>query len=585
MQAQLQEKDKTIQEKDKTIQEKDKTIQEKDKTIQEKDKETQVQLQEKDKKLAKMNIAGLLELKDSTAFQLVSRGTNSSHVHTTHNNASYKEATFLLMDVPTGKQGLTDKKEDPWTGLATKFESKSSSLLSVPDGKEGLQYANEADLQTYIHEAVLDAIYICNQLIAEAAPNGRNVQKLQHRREGSLLSHNKPDHTIIFESISGIDILTIEDKKPCAGISKKPKVLGQVFDFLMALARFGHPNPFGILTTFEQTWVCWVHEDSSGIATLTDRLEFDSVVSLVEGLPESNGKPPQETTPPSAKPCSPKQTSTVKKAWTDATRNVYVSKQVYKAHELVPVLCNAIFCGMQNIHWTQKTMSLSNDIHCEGCFLQLMPDGYKWVQGTLPFSGKPNMRDKKSLNRRTRSLFVANREGKNEYTVVELLGVGETSRALRAVTTDGDECVIKMYIRKFEDNVPLSDKKFVKNASASVAREVSNYHKIYPELKPYVWQTKLNMFHCVILPYFIPVENRKESLEGIADVLNSKFKDAKLCFAESDMRWRHVGMFQDNVYLFDLADLKELGGSKFSDFKGYDRHIDVLEKKLNGSSK
>jgi hypothetical protein len=163
--------------------------------------------------------------------------------------------------------------------------------------------------------------------------------------------------------------------------------------------------------------------------------------------------------------------------------------------------------------------------------------------------------------------------------VVELLGVGETSRALRAVAANGDECVIKMYIRKFEDNVPLRDKRF-----EAVAREVSNYHKIYPTLKRYVWATKLNGFHCVVLPYFKPVdfENRQESLESIEVVLNSKFKDAKLCFAESDMRWRHVGTFQDNVYLFDLADLKELGGSKFSDFK---HHIDVLRLKWHGSSK
>jgi hypothetical protein len=116
------------------------------------------------------------------------------------------------------------------------------------------------------------------------------------------------------------------------------------------LATFGHPNPFGILTTFDQTWICWVRPEDAGIAASVDRFQYESVANLVKGLPESDGKPPDQTTPPSAKASPPEQTSKEMEELKAVNRIVFVSQQVYKAHQLVPVICNAIFCGIQNIH-------------------------------------------------------------------------------------------------------------------------------------------------------------------------------------------------------------------------------------------
>jgi hypothetical protein len=161
--------------------------------------------------------------------------------------------------------------------------------------------------------------------------------------------------------------------------------------------------------------------------------------------------------------------------------------------------------------------------------------------------------------------------------VVELLGVGETSRALLAATEKGDECVIRMYIGKFVGNVPLSHKDFKKAGKKSVAREVRHYHKIYPGLKKIVWQTELNGFHCVIQPYFKQGVIAKESLVRIREVLNDKFRLANLCFAKDDMRWRHVGTFQNNLFVFDQAELLP-PEVEFDDY--IDRHISALDVKV-----
>jgi hypothetical protein len=93
-----------------------------------------------------------------------------------------------------------------------------------------------------------------------------------------------------------------------------------------------------------------------------------------------------------------------------------------------------------------------------------------------------------------------------------------------------------------------------------VTREVRNYHKLYPELKKNVWPQPLNGFQCVIMPYFAPIaiEDRPRSLIAIKDIILPKFAEKKLKFKQTDQRWRHVGKFDDTVYLFDLADLVDV---------------------------
>ena len=103
-----------------------------------------------------------------------------------------------------------------------------------------------------------------------------------------------------------------------------------------------------------------------------------------------------------------------------------------------------------------------------------------------------------------------------------------------------------------------SPKEFKSEAKAAVDREVIAYHQLYPELRNFIWTQVLNGYHCVILPYFspIPKEERLNSIKSIKDILKTRFEPGNYRFDESDMRWRHVGKFDGQVYLYDLAELK-----------------------------
>ena len=126
-----------------------------------------------------------------------------------------------------------------------------------------------------------------------------------------------------------------------------------------------------------------------------------------------------------------------------------------------------------------------------------------------------------------------------KLNVFELAGVGTTSRALRALSNDGKECIIKMYVQKYIDGgKQISEIDFKSTAKSSVEREVSTYHELYPELRNFIWTQVLNGYHCVILPYFLPIPKEEwlNSIESIKDILK-KFKVGNYRFVESDMRW------------------------------------------------
>jgi hypothetical protein len=87
--------------------------------------------------------------------------------------------------------------------------------------------------------------------------------------------------------------------------------------------------------------------------------------------------------------------------------------------------------------------------------------------------------------------------------------------------------------------------------------------------------------HCVVMPFFKPVEKakREETLKDIETVLKGPFLTYNLKYREDDFRWRHVGSFQDtegeeHCVLYDLADLENSENSEERGDSFFDRLIE-----------
>ncbi len=87
--------------------------------------------------------------------------------------------------------------------------------------------------------------------------------------------------------------------------------------------------------------------------------------------------------------------------------------QLYEPHQLVHILCNAIFCGLQNVTGLREAVQLkvgSRDV------LTLRKDKYKWQTAAIDITAG-----------------ACSLDGNNvppELNVFELAGVGTISRAL-----------------------------------------------------------------------------------------------------------------------------------------------------------
>ncbi|CAB9497466.1 expressed unknown protein [Seminavis robusta] len=171
------------------------------------------------------------------------------------------------------------------------------------------------------------------------------------------------------------------------------------------------------------------------------------------------------------------------------------------------------------------------------------------------------------------------KEKQEEFLIVQLLGVGGTSRVWQAVVMDGSSnrqaaffCAIKYWIKVYnkENHETLSSMDAEKESQVAAKKEVTFYRQIYSnqdgvDLSEYVGKVKLNYCWCVILPFFKPIQKpqRQEALQKIEQLLRKQFyrydettkKHVSYQFGESDRRWRHVGLWGEKVVLFDLADL------------------------------
>jgi hypothetical protein len=93
------------------------------------------------------------------------------------------------------------------------LSSKSSNFFAGLADKESLNYGNAADIQGCVAGAIIDTFFIGNKIIEPHFSRGGEEVRLVACREYSLLSENRPDHTVVYDKISGFEVLVIEDKE------------------------------------------------------------------------------------------------------------------------------------------------------------------------------------------------------------------------------------------------------------------------------------------------------------------------------------------------------------------------------------
>ena len=130
----------------------------------------------------------------------------------------------------------------------------SKMVWEMYEGKGGLDYVTEHDIQLFVEAVIIDAISAVGLTGMLGCFNELSVSGL------------RPDIWVVKQR-DGKPVGVVEVKKPGPAIMEEPKLHGQIYDYMMRLQSFfGLRHVFGIATTYESWRVYWLAGDSEGAA-------------------------------------------------------------------------------------------------------------------------------------------------------------------------------------------------------------------------------------------------------------------------------------------------------------------------------
>lgn len=491
----------------------------------------------------------LLNLEESQ-FQLDRRGTDNSHVNGPHENTDATEKEFKILRIERDMVPL-----DSTSKIVLRLIEQDCRL---PLTFKRLPYWTEADIATLVNEVLHDAIAILGHL-------GVDIGDLAVTQERSLFS-GRPDIMVVRSSTHQLPLLIAEAKKPLVGggLCNKVKPLSQAFDYSESLRACGHPLPFVVLTSLEESCVCWNSENSEN----SEPMDLYAQGSSATNCPPTPQKEKASSTSTTATPPMLRSLQTIScdeedLGFVPATERVLSRSKVFKAYQLVHVLYTALRRVTHPPHATDKTidrLKLGHTYHFPKV-LRFISDKKSYTWGSLTarvgstISSRASPKTKQPIDKADE---VA-------YYLIGRLGRGATSNVWHALDSNNNEVVIKMYVKTTnKDGHKFDDKGFDEEARRATEKEAELLTSFYRFLEGKVHCVKLAGFHCVVMPFFEPVkkEERKKALVAVEEVLRTVFvKDTnRYKYDDDDVRWRHVGTYVDHSQkthhiLYDLADL------------------------------
>jgi hypothetical protein len=374
-------------------------------------------------------------------------------------------------------------------------------------------FSTEADISSLISHALTDASVLAGKV------TGINFET---RHETSLFAQ-RPDHLVVYDASSRLPLLSVEDKKPWgshAGVKGLETVVGQIYDYATAMRAFGNAAPFVVLTCFTKSFLFWLDDNHANSLANNEicRDEKSFEKSRKENLDRRNDK--KTPSPPELKSVPENSATQIvvgstenttghgtfsTSAGDDARKLNYSQQNGFDYKSLVPLLYTAILCAVKINPLPErfnrlKITQLSKGVHFDGGALKLKQDKHDYEWGRLNTTV-----GEKILEHISSSRF--NSAGESCFYAVSIVGVGSTSKVFLALDQNGEPWVIKMYVKRKDDETGLylSLKDFQQKAQEKTHEEVKNLLAFYPFLKGKVKQQMVIGNHSVIMPFFKPL--------------------------------------------------------------------------------
>ena len=378
---------------------------------------------------------------------------------------------------------------------------------------------------------------------------------------------SRPDIFVI-RGKGNVGLIAIEIKQSIGETKLRNfcKVIGHAYDHAMGMKAFNVGTDIVLVTSFEESFL--------GSLTKADLMQdADNVVETSSDSTQGNPDGPGVQDDPIRGISSPNQGTTSRNMShrranpnaengtfkTDGiSRRLHVSKNDFKAHELVKLIYTAITIEEKSYSKFEKKiykLEHGETYHFPRA-LGVVHDSDIWQWGDVEaIIGEVIYHHR----RRPRRVSVGHENAKlvKTYYIVGCLGQGSTSNVIQAINGFGNLVAIKVFVDKTDGGGKiLKTNEFRDKAKKKCDEEKKALLACYDFLKESVHVIKFCGLYAVVMPIFepIPKDDRNAKLKDVKEVLLKMKKKGKK-FLPSDVRFRHVGMIQDNLVLFDFANL------------------------------
>jgi hypothetical protein len=342
----------------------------------------------------------------------------------------------------------------------------------------------------------------------------------------------------------------------------------------------GHQQPIHVTTTVNETYVAWVGgnpsvEDYNTTENVKD-LWKKAAKNILAELKSDNSltQSPLKEEPLNAGISDDTSLSPVQQEAQSCHGHGPVEETgleclilrsgTFEAHKLFHVFVNCILCSILGSYSAAfiPTCLETNKILKDQVALKLTSKTFEWILVDAIVKGPlPVLKGKSSFIGLAQQLTRAISDMFFEPTVyaVSAVGVGSSSKAFRIITKDGHEGVAKVYyILKHDKSYMIMEKKeFLDSARRSIDAEHQVFRATYPQLP--VQKVTLHGHPSLLMPYFQPVQPQLKWKDSVIGQLkNLKNRKSSLRYHPEDVPWRHVGLYENNLYLFDFNDIQTI---------------------------
>ena len=486
----------------------------------------------------------------------------------------------------TGHEGAVIETDEIRLPSTTPFlpagaEKETSFILKefYASGQDTFAYQNETKVQNLVASCLKDA------LISQDLSRVFSVEN-----EFSVFSY-RPDIIVVSHGTKGI-ILIVEVKKPGAEVFESHEVSGQVYDYLVGNLLSGVHAPFAVLSSYDEMRISFLDDDGVSRDILhrnAEKLAEDISTEILDAF-GLNDNSPSSVSPvhhsvaekPSPEPKLNKVFGANLNASLDGKidgkggidedgeewssdddddsewdRKVMYT-QSFGRKEAMSALVLAIRCGLEVMALGSPRNVPKDGEAAVGTCAKVNKTGFVWTN--IPGSMKFNYHD--FPEDRTEMMYLWRD-----------LGRGSKGRVFLACNTSGRACAVKFFLIDYNtchrQKGTTAERQAWRAAQMAgrlvdAEKERDYWIRVYGKVfEDQVRVTQLNNLWCLMMPYFDQVRDceRESCLESVKSHL-TRFRTLNLRYNSDDLRWRHVGVRDGLVYIFDLGSLEECHASE-----------------------